>query len=345
MVKCIILEIQRRKEEISREKIDTIYFGGGTPSILESNEIELLLSTIYSNFEVDLNAEITIEANPDDMKPDYIKRVRDLGINRLSLGIQSFLDRDLELMRRSHKATDSLSAIENCKKYGFDNINIDLIYGIPGQDNKEWLNNLDIALSYNIQHLSAYHLTFESGTVFDHWRKKGKISAVNEDTSIRQLEILIDKLLSFGFEHYEISNFALPGFISRHNTSYWKQLNYIGLGPSAHSYDGKIRRWNISNNSRYIQLLKSERNKYFEYEILSKKDLFNEYILTSLRTKWGVDIHEIKTRFGDEYMNYTVNSADKFISGGELVRTDTIIKLSRKGIFLADYIISEIMKD
>ena len=321
--------------------METIYFGGGTPSVLEPGEIEEILETIFRNYSVSKGAEISFEANPDDLKSEYLQNLKKLGINRLSIGIQSFIEKDLELLRRSHTAEQALNSVFHSINQGFKNINIDLIYGIPGQDTIQWGQNIDKALGLGIQHISAYHLTFEPGTVFDHWRKKGRISAVDEKQSMEQLEILIEKTGIKGFEHYEISNFAIPGFISRHNSNYWKQVNYIGIGPSAHSYDGKSRRWNIGNNLKYIQAVQKKGDKYYDYEELTQTDLYNEYILTSLRTVWGIDMTIIALKFGDNYVKYTNEKAERFLKGGELKKNGIIISLTEKGILISDFIISE----
>jgi oxygen-independent coproporphyrinogen III oxidase len=341
VVSCIIKEIIERKHDLNDENIETIYFGGGTPSVLTPGEIEDILKIIYANHNVSEKAEISFEANPDDLKPDYLRELKKLGINRLSIGIQSFFEKDLELLRRSHTAEQSLKVVSNAINAKFDNINIDLIYGIPGQDNLQWRKNIDITLDLDIQHISAYHLTYESGTVLDHWRKKGRIKPVDEDQSLEQLEILIQRTAQKGFEHYEISNFARPGFISKHNANYWRQVNYSGIGPSAHSYNGKIRRWNVSNNLKYIQALQTGKEKYFESEELSRIDLYNEYILTSLRTIWGIDLDKLNSGFGRDYTEFTSKKAERFIESGKLEKSKNIIRLTNQGILVSDYIISE----
>jgi len=344
VVLCILREIENRKDELGGELIETIYFGGGTPSVLDPQEIIDILKTIYRNHKVDTTAEISFEANPDDLKPEYLKILKENGINRLSIGIQSFSQKDLELMRRSHTVSQSYEVIDNSIKSGFKNINIDLIYCIPGQDIHTWEKNINIASGSGIQHISAYHLTFEKGTVFNHWRKKGKLLPIHENESIQQFELLIDKTSSAGFDHYEISNFALEGFHSKHNNNYWKQVNYIGVGPSAHSYNGISRRWNISNNSRYIQSIKNDQKNYYESENLSRTDLYNEYILKSLRTKAGINLTEIALKFGQSYKEFASKEASKFIKAGKLVKDNETINLTRGGIFIADYIISGLFK-
>jgi len=341
MVECIITEIEKRKNELHDEIIDTIYFGGGTPSVLEIEQLKKILESIYKSFRIRDNPEITFEANPDDLKVPYIENLINSGINRLSIGIQSFFDKDLSLMRRSHDSPMAHQVISDAKATGFKNINIDLIYGIPGQTSDEWSENLEIALNSGIQHISAYHLTFEPGTVFDHWRKKGRITPVTEDVSLELFKILLIKTGYYGFEHYEISNYALPGYISEHNTNYWKQKKYIGTGPSAHSYDGIRRRWNINNNRKYIDMLSAGGEDYYGYEVLTETDLYNEVILTSLRMNTGVDLSVINEKFGEKYAEYFSKTAEKFIKSGRIIKEGSTYKLSEEGFFIADYIMAE----
>ena len=341
MVDSIIKEIGDRRNDLDGEIIETIYFGGGTPSVLEFIEIKDIFSAIYTNHKLSEEPEISFEANPDDLNPDYLNILRESGINRLSIGIQSFFDRDLKLMRRIHTAQQSIQAIKDSRKAGFTNISIDLIYGLPGQEEGEWEENLNTALESGIQHISAYHLTYEPRTVFDHWRKKGKLTPIGEDQSLRQFETLIKKTSERGFDHYEISNFALAGFISKHNSNYWNQVNYIGVGPSSHSYNGKRRRWNIANNLKYMQAVKNGDNSYYDFEDLTLQDLYNEYMLTSLRTSRGADLTEISKRFGIKYLDYIRMKAPELIGRRVLEENDNKLKLSDKGIFIADFIIAE----
>jgi oxygen-independent coproporphyrinogen III oxidase len=341
VLSCIVQEIEERKHDLNDEMIETIYFGGGTPSILIPREIENILETIFRNHTVEKGVEISFEANPDDLNIEYLKNLKGQEINRLSIGMQSFIEKDLTLLRRSHTVEQSLNAVSDSIKAGFNNINIDLIYGIPGQDIIQWGKNIDTALGLGIQHISAYHLTFEPGTVFDHWRKKRRLSTVDEEQSLEQLEVLIEKTALKGFEHYEISNFAIPGFISKHNANYWRQVNYLGIGPSAHSYNRKTRRWNISNNLKYVQAIQNKGDKYYDYEELTPTDLYNEYILTSLRTVWGIDMTEIALKFGNDYVKYANEKAEKFLEGGKLEKNGIKIRLTNKGILISDYIIRD----
>jgi oxygen-independent coproporphyrinogen III oxidase len=341
MVKCIMQEINDRKQELYGELIETIYFGGGTPSVLDDMQIKSILSAISMNHNVLTDAEISFEANPDDLNVEYLKMLKENGINRLSIGIQSFFDKDLVLMNRSHNAGQAHKAIRNSKEEGFSNISIDLIYGIPGQGCEEWGKNIDIVLESGIQHISAYHLTYEPGTVFTHWIKKGRMRPVEEEESLKQFELLIERTSTKGFEHYEISNFALPGYISKHNSNYWNQVNYIGFGPSAHSYNGITRRWNISSNIKYMQSFRERDDKYFDIEDLTIQNLYNEYMLTSLRTSRGADLEVIASGFGIDYVKYTEKTAIQFLKNGTMVKSSNRLKLSHEGIFIADFVISK----
>lgn len=344
MIDALEVEIQHKAEQFKEDELKTIYFGGGTPSVLNPVEITRLIKAVKNNFRTTPQLEISFEANPDDLIPDYLIGLKQAGIERLSIGIQSFRNKDLELMRRSHNDAQALEAVQNAKKIGFEDINCDLIYGIPGLDAEGWRENIKILLGLDIQHISAYHLTFEPRTVFDHWRKKGRIIPVEEEESIRQFKILKFETEKSGFIHYEISNFAIPGFFSKHNLTYWKNENYIGIGPSAHSYDGKSRFWNISSNKKYIEKLLSGGHNYIESEELGRDDLYNEYVLTSLRTMWGMDMNEIRLRFGNNYVKYTGKIARNFVERKLIEKKDEKIKLSPQGILLADQIMREFFR-
>jgi len=340
IIKAIGIELVNRLKETEFNSISTIYFGGGTPSVLEFKELEFLVGLITS-FKISDDVEISFEANPDDLNKEYTRKLLSIGINRLSIGIQSFSDYYLKLLGRVHTAQQSINAIENAIEGGFNNINTDLIYGLPGMSADMLERDIRILTGYEITHISAYHLTYEPGTIFDHWRKKGRIFPVDEDDSYRQFILLRSMLAECGFEHYEISNFARSGFISRHNSNYWKLVPYIGVGPSAHSYNGSIRRWNISSNKKYVdKILQGE--KYFEEEELNIKDMFNEYIMTSLRTKWGIIPDDIKKNFGADMKVHVENKTRKYIKDGLLKRSNDAYILTERGIFLSDYIISDL---
>ncbi len=340
MIKAIGKEISDRQDYLSGEEISTIYFGGGTPSVLDKEDIYYLLEKIYE-YNISGNNEITFEANPDDLTVDYIKMLSDCGINRLSIGVQSFFEDDLLLMRRSHNVGQSFQAIENACKIGFRNLNIDLIYGMPGMVIEKWEKNLDMSFDFNIPHISAYHLTFESGTVLYHWLKKGRIKPLEEKESNEQFQTLRAKAISQGYDHYEISNFAREGYISRHNSNYWKQVPYIGFGPSAHSYNLNSRRWNISSNKKYYENLISGK-VYYEEEQLSINDMFNEYIMTSLRTKWGVDTDFIQKKFKKSKYEYFIKATGKYIKQGLILQDGSKYLLSEKGMFISDSILSDL---
>lgn len=344
MLNAMEIEIQQKAESFKELEPETLYFGGGTPSVLKAEEVHRIINAVKNNFRTSPELEISFEANPDDLTLDYLLALKKTGIERLSIGIQSFRDRDLELIRRSHNASQAIEAVKNAQKTGFSDINCDLIYGIPGLKAEKWKENLQILLGLNIQHISAYHLTFEPGTVFDHWRKKGRIFPVEEEESLKQFKILKSETKKSGYIHYEISNFAIPGFFSKHNLIYWKNKKYVGIGPSAHSYDGNHRFWNISSNKEYMEILFSGSYNYYESEELSEENLFNEYMLTSLRTMWGIDMNEIRARFGNDYVKYTLEIAQKFIEWNLLEKNNKKIKLSEKGIFLADQIMREFFR-
>ncbi len=340
-IKSICEEITQRTANTEKILLSTIYFGGGTPSVLKLNELEIFLDIIFSKFKIINEAEISLEANPDDLSYEYLKNLKSLGINRLSIGIQSFSNNNLKLMRRSHSADQGIYAIENSIKSGFQNISVDLIYGLPGMHVSNFRQDLEILTSFDIQHISAYHLTYEAGTVFDHWRKKGGLIPIDEDESIAQFIMLRSFLTDKGYDHYEISNFAKSGFYSVHNSNYWKQLPYLGVGPSAHSYTGISRRWNYSSIKKYLEGIRNDK-KYYEEEMLSEDDLYNEYIMTSLRTKWGMNLNEIKNKFGDKKFNYLLNKVDNYIDRGFILQQSENYSLTESGMLLSDNIISDL---
>ncbi len=344
MIKAMLLEIEDKSTLFGNEEITTLYFGGGTPSVFDPEELQTIIHAIKRRFQSHPKLEISLEANPDDLSKEYLKEIYNIGIRRLSIGIQSFRDEDLLLMRRSHTAGQAEEAIRNARETGFNDINADLIYGIPGQKFSDWKKNVRILLKTGVQHISAYHLTFEPGTVFDHWRKKKRIFPVEEEESLMQFQFLKRETKKEGFEHYEISNFALPGFLSKHNTSYWKNQNYIGIGPSAHSYNGMERFWNISHNHKYMELVSKGEGKYVEKETLSTRNAYNEYMLTSLRTVWGIDLDEISSRFGDNYVKYTRKIAQKYSDENILSKSGNKYSVFEKGIFLADQITRDFIK-
>lgn len=339
MIHAICDEITLRKDYLDGKSIETIYFGGGTPSLLNSEELEWIFSTIRENFDIESHAEITLEANPDDINIDQLLFWKKLGINRLSIGVQSFKEEDLLWMNRAHKVEDAMESIPLAKKYGFQNITIDLIYGLPNLSNEEWKDHLDKAIALDIEHISAYCLTVEQKTALHNMVKNGKITVAGEDQQSEQFKILVETLSSKGFEQYEISNFAKNGNYAVHNTSYWLGKKYLGIGPSAHSYNGIERRWNISNNSVYFKSVGKNQN-WFESEILSKKDRWNELILTGLRTKFGVSVDQLRNI--SEPKNDFLNKVHSFISRGLMEKTEDKLVLTTKGRLQADHISSEL---
>lgn len=340
MIEMICKEIELRKEYLTSKHIDTIYFGGGTPSILEKNELERILNTISRIFLIDPNCEISLEANPDDLDSKKIDTLRTSGVNRLSIGIQSFNDGHLKFLNRIHNSKDAVSCIERCQKAGFENLTIDLIYGIESPNHEIWESDLDFAFSLNIPHLSAYCLTIEPATVFGNWVKKKKIKEVDEEFSAQQFEILTYKTEKVGMEQYEISNFSIPGMYSRHNSNYWLGGKYLGVGPSAHSYNGEFRQFNVSNNPAYIKALKEEILPS-EKDELTDKDRFNEGLMTGLRTKWGFDIGKFE-KSGKIPESFPDSKLVEFENSGLIIRREGFLTLSKAGKLLADRITLEL---
>ena len=341
-IDAIIKEISLKKDYLRNETISTIYLGGGTHSLLSLKETEAIINQIYKNFSVDTDSEITVEANPDDIDLEYSLGLRQLNVNRISLGIQSWRDADLKLMNRRHDAKQAEQALKNVIKAGFENISVDLIYGLPKTTIKDWESNLDITFSCDIQHLSAYHLTIEQGTPFRKMLEKGIISEQDEEESTALFNLLIEKSNKAGFVHYEISNFGKPGYFSIHNSNYWKQVNYIGVGPSAHSFNGYSRQWNIKAIAKYINLVNKGKT-FFEKEELDARTKFNEYIMTSLRTMWGINLNYIEKTFEKEGYDYVVNLSVKFKDYGLMKSENQYLILTDQGKMISDNIISEFM--
>ncbi|UCH15256.1 MAG: radical SAM family heme chaperone HemW [Bacteroidales bacterium] len=343
LLKSLVKEIELRKNYLGHDFVETIYFGGGTPSILEISEINLIISTIRNNFKTDDNPEITLEANPDDLGREYLQKlIENTLINRLSIGIQSFYDEDLKLLNRRHNSVQAKESVAYAQEAGFSNISIDLIYGLPGMTADRWKSNLKQAFKLNVQHISAYHLTFEPGTEFYRLLNEGVLSQLSDNESLKQFELLIELAQKNKFIHYEISNFAKDEYYSIHNTNYWKQKKYLGIGPSAHSYNYISRQWNIADNNKYIEGVNNSR-PYTEKETLDATMKYNDYILTSLRTMWGTDLSYIESSFGAKYSAHIAGKSKKFLDGSNLTEDRNILKLTEKGKFISDYIISELM--
>ncbi|HEY6143847.1 MAG TPA: radical SAM family heme chaperone HemW [Flavobacterium sp.] len=340
MVLALAKEIQMRKSELENDVVETIYFGGGTPSVLTTEEIELLIAEVYKNYKVGENPEITLEANPDDLSKERIIELSKSPINRLSIGIQSFFEEDLKMMNRAHNSEEAVACLETATKY-FDNISLDLIYGIPGMSNEKWKQNIEKALSFGIPHISSYALTVEPKTALSKLIQTGKIAKPQDEVAEAHFQILVETLEKNGFIHYELSNFGKENYFSKNNSAYWLGKKYLGIGPSAHSYDGISRSWNVANNSIYLKSL-AENKLPNEIEILSKTDRYNEYIMTGLRTIWGVSLGRIEQEFGNDYLNYLQKQSRKFIDDELLSVENNILKPTPKGKFLTDGIASDL---
>lgn len=340
MILALANELQLRAGQFQNETIETIYFGGGTPSVLTTEEIRFLLDAVYKNYSVADNPEITLEANPDDLSISRIIELAASPINRLSIGIQSFFEDDLQMMNRAHNAAEAKTCLTEATKH-FDNISIDLIYGIPGMSHERWIQNIEIALSFGVPHISSYALTVEPKTALKKLIQTGKIAQPNDDVAQEQFSILVEMLQEQGFIHYELSNFGKPNYFSKNNSAYWLGKKYLGIGPSAHSYDGVSRSWNVSNNSLYLTSIQDNQLPS-EIETLSMQDRYNEYIMTGLRTIWGVDLNRIEIEFGKETLNYLKKQSTRFLDDGLLSIDGAILKTTSKGKFLTDGIASNL---
>jgi oxygen-independent coproporphyrinogen III oxidase len=340
MVLAIAKELRMRKSEFQHEVVETIYFGGGTPSVLKIEDIRFLIDEVYTNYKVSDNPEITLEANPDDLSKDRILDLSKTLINRLSIGIQSFFEDDLQLMNRAHNSAEAKECLEFATKY-FDNISLDLIYGIPEMSNERWKQNIETALSFGIPHISSYALTVEPKTALSKLIQTGKITKPKDEVAEAHFMILVEILQRNGFIHYELSNFGKENYFSKNNSAYWLGKKYIGVGPSAHSYDGISRSWNIANNSLYLKSIQEDQLPN-EIEVLSIVDRYNEYIMTGLRTIWGVSLDRIVSEFGSEYLSYLHKQAQKFIDDDLLSIENDILKPTPKGKFLTDGIASDL---
>lgn len=339
-VQALLKEISLQQNYLPAEPVNTIYFGGGTPSLLTIDELSCILQTLRQQFNVAVDAEITLEANPDDLGEEKLKEWRQAGINRLSIGVQSFFEDDLRWMNRAHTAQQAIGNLQLAKKY-FDNITIDLIYGTPTLPDDKWQHNVQQAIALGIPHLSCYALTVEPGTALASMINKHKTTDVNTEDQARQFLLLMDWLQAAGYEHYEISNFALPGMRSRHNSSYWQGASYLGLGPSAHSFNGKSRQWNIANNALYIKSLQEDKVP-FEIETLTETQRLNEYIMTSLRTVEGLSIAWVVNRYGERKANQLQRASLPFIDSGKMRIYNDHLQLTKEGKLFADGIAAEL---
>lgn len=343
MLAGIIQEIKLQKRYLEDQTVETIYFGGGTPSLLSGDEVSKIIEAIQTHYILDKDLEITLEANPDDLNLQKLREFRGTEINRFSIGVQSFFDEDLKWMNRAHQSDEAESAIKRAQDFGFENLTIDLIYGFPLLIDQKWVSNIAKAIEFQIPHISSYSMTVESKTALANFINTQKQPPLDDAQSARQFQTLIEKLTSNGFEHYEISNFAKPNQYSKHNTNYWLGVHYLGIGPSAHSFNGESRQWNIANNAKYLGEL-ALKNVPFDMEILSLNNRFNEYIMTSLRTMWGVDLKKVILDFGSQIKGDLMDAADEYISKNWLALADEKLTLTLQGKLYADLITSELFR-
>ena len=341
-VDALLLEIDSKNNYLLNNNIETIYFGGGTPSVLSAELLKIILQKLYAGYNISSNAEITIEVNPDDITVEYLLDIKKIGFNRLSIGLQSFNNDMLKLMNRRHNSEQAIKSVEIAQQVGFNNISVDIIYGLPESDVKFLREELTQIVKLGVQHISAYHLTYETGTVFNNYLKKGKLRELPDTNSHEQFVFLTKFFEENDFEQYEISNFAKNNLYSKHNSNYWLGIEYIGLGPSAHSFNRKSRQWNVSNIKQYISGV-SQNTDYYENEILTVDDRYNEYLLTSLRTKWGLDLEYINKEFGAKYLDFFIANVDKYVDNGHVVKQKNSVYLHKKSWFISDKIISELM--
>ncbi len=344
LLNALVLELKARAKYLDTKTLESVYFGGGTPSLLSVAEIRALLDEAKAHFSLSKDVEITLEANPDDLDSNKLRELKTAGINRLSLGIQSFHEADLKFMNRVHDTSRAHRCIKQVKEAGFHNYSIDLIYGTPGLSEAAWRSNLEQVRSYEVPHLSAYALTVEPKTVLAYRISKGLVPDVDEDLAANQFNILMDFAEEAGYEHYEISNFCQPGHQAKHNSSYWQGAAYLGIGPSAHSFNGKTRSWNINHNTKYIKALETG-DLPLETEHLSTTEQYNEYLMISLRTAWGYDPKEVKKRFGEAAADALVQGSQKYLSDQLMETKGTNFRLTRKGKLLADHIIADLFME
>ena len=342
-IHALCRELEIRRQYLQGEPIETIYFGGGTPSQLSGEDFQQVFDTIEKTYGIKQVQEITLEANPDDLTPQYVQTLTKLPFNRISMGLQTFDEATLRLLNRRHTAAQAITAIERCREAGFRNISIDLIYGLPGETAERWEHDLTQAIALNPEHISAYHLIYEEGTPIYKMLQQHRVSEVDEESSVYFFSSLIDRLTTAGYEHYEISNFCRPGYHSRHNTSYWQGIPYLGCGPSAHSFNRREREWNIASLNKYLQGIESG-ERACETEILDTTTRYNECIITSIRTSQGLSLTKLKEEFGTELWQYCLNMAAHSIKNGMLEERGDNLRLTRKGIFISDSIMCDLLK-
>jgi oxygen-independent coproporphyrinogen-3 oxidase len=342
-IAALCREIEMRGDYLKGEPVETIYFGGGTPSQLTAGDFAAVFAAIERTFGTITAGEITLEANPDDLTEEYLASLSQLPFNRISMGIQTFRDDTLRLLNRRHNAQQAIEAVARCRRAGFRNISIDLIYGLPGETEESWAADLRQAIALDVEHISAYHLIYEEGTRMYEMLQQHRVAEVDEDSSVSFFAMLIDQLTAAGYEHYEISNFCRPGRHSRHNTSYWQGIKYLGCGPSAHSFDGESREWNVSSLHRYVEAIEGG-GRDFEKEELDLTTRYNEYIITTLRTRWGADLALLEERFGTGMKDYCLAMARPYIEDGRLTLEGDTLRLNREGIFVSDGIMSDLLQ-
>ena len=341
-VEALCSELEQRKDYLEGEDIETVYLGGGTPSQLQEKHFERIFSTLYIYYNIRSDAEITIEANPDDLNEEYVKMLRTFPFNRLSMGIQTFNDKTLQLLHRRHTAQQAIEAFDRCREAGFANLSIDLMYGLPGETLMSWKADLQQALRMHPEHISAYHLIYEEGTPLWKLKEAHRVNEIDEDLSVDLFAELIHTLKSAGYEHYEISNFCLPGYHSRHNSSYWIGKKYLGCGAAAHSYNGISRQWNIASLEKYLTGIENRKPNY-EIEELDLYTRYNDFIITRLRTQWGLPLDHLKETFGDKLYDYCLKAALPYLHQGTLQQNENILRLSAEGIFISDGILSDLL--
>ncbi len=341
-IETLCSELEQRKEYLEGEDIETIYLGGGTPSQLQEKHFERIFSTLYIYYHVRPDAEITLEANPDDLNKEYVTMLRHFPFNRLSMGIQTFNDTTLRLLHRRHTAQQAIDAFERCRQAGFANISIDLMYGLPGETLASWKADLEQAIALHPEHISAYHLIYEEGTPLWKLREEHRVSEIDEDLSVSLFSELIHTLKTAGYEHYEISNFCLPGKHSRHNSSYWIGKKYLGCGASAHSYNGISRQWNIASLEKYMTGIEHRKPDY-EIEKLDLYTRYNDFVITSLRTQWGMSLTKLKTDFGEKLYDYCIQLATPHLQQHTLQQANGLLKFTEQGIFISDGIMSDLL--
>ena len=341
-VHALVRELEMRKDYVGNEEIETIYLGGGTPSQLSQEELEEIFTYIYKVYKVTPDAEVTLEANPDDLTPEYVSMLRTLPFNRISIGIQTFQEETLKLLHRRHTAQQAIEAFRRCREAGFQNISIDLMYGLPGETLETWEQDLQQAIDLHPEHISAYHLIYEEGTALWNLREQNKVEEAEEELSLTLFKTLIERLTKAGYQHYEISNFCLPGLHSRHNSSYWTGKKYLGCGPSAHSFNGVSRQWNVSSLEQYLKGIHTSQPD-FEIEELDLYTRYNDFVITSIRTCWGMPLSQLRTNYGEALYNYCLRMAKPHIQQGVLEIKEDTLKLTSEGIFISDGIMSDLL--